>query len=361
VKLPAGVFDRPRQRELIAKDAWGIIRIDTRRYEDNQRYDIKDQSFGEHVAPYLQGDWEEFDRFFQLDPYRPVYVQGQLDSSPVLYSGAVHSGNPGRGYRKLPNITVVPNFSTAEARGLARPFTAFGCTMGHSHPAVSTGSQVQEVYEFQCYGCLALDREEGHVELWVAQDGDKVAVPSGCHATLYNLGDKDNPLITLDFSNPANCNPNRDLAREYGPSLLAYYDDFEAVFTLNRLYSNHPGHKAGVRLAHTHRERRDREVRIRRGGRLDLGRLLHEELTLNPEAIGAFACLGIRIRKATPEVVLEPLSSGKGIRLYFSQPLVEATTPGTDVYRYFFPESEPMRPKAPSWRPVSSGTAETAE
>src|SRR6185436_5221086 len=129
------------------------------------------------------------DRLFRLSTTRPYYVQGKQQESPVLYSGAEHNGSPHKSaehpssplgsFVKLPNITVLPNLSTEESRGLARPYTLFGSTMGHYHPQAPTGPRVQEVYEFQSYGCLALDREEGHVELWVAQDGDKVAVPSG--------------------------------------------------------------------------------------------------------------------------------------------------------------------------------------
>ena len=353
MRLPAGVFDRPRQRELIAKDEWAIMRINTEGYQDNTLYRVDPRQFEDCVQPYLHGDWEEFNRLFCLSRWRTVHVRGQPVKARALYSRAEHFGTPRKGSRKLPNITVVPNLAIEEASGLARPYTVLGCTMGQYHPPSPTGPRVQEVYEFQTYGCLALDREEHHVELWVGQDGDKVVVPSGCHKTLYNLGDEDYPLITLDFANLEGAPPVDDLARTFGPVLLVYYDDFEVVFTLNRLYVNNPSHRAGVWLAHTLRERQDREIRIRRHGRLDLGRLLYEELTLNPETIGAFACLGIRIRKAKPEAVLEPLSSGKGARLYFSQSLVEVTEPGTEVYRFFFPESEPLAPRGPLWRPLA--------
>lgn len=326
MNLPKGVSYHPRQKDLIAKNKLAIIRIDTTTYRENDRYKISERFFNKAIAPYLHGDWADFDRLFRLNP------QG------VIYSGAEHPNDLKvlNNIAKLPNITVVPNFSTQELRGPARPLTVFGCTMGHYHE-MPQGYLIQEVYEFQSYGMLALDKEDGEVELWVAQDGDKVAVPSGCHMTLYNLGDEDHPLVTLDFADP-NRNPsNKDLVSKYGPILLGYYGDFEVVFTLNRLYINSADHKAGVRLASPLTKEQDRQVRIARGSRLDFGQFLYEQLTQNPDVIGRFAQLGIRIRRASQEAFLEPLTSGK--RLYFSRPLVEATKQGTEVYRYFFPNT----------------------
>lgn len=234
MKLPDGVFYRPRQEHLIAKNEQAAIRIETgASYPANADYKINDRSFAQAIAPYLHGDWEDFDRLFRLNPRRVVSMGGKPQESPVIYSGAEH-----RGSSKLPNITVVPNLATQESRGLARPLTVFGCTMGHYHPGTLANYRTQEVYEFQSYGMLVLAREVGVVEVWVAQDGDKVAVPNGCHMTLYNLGDEDNPLVTLDFADPDRNPANKDLVGKYGPILLAYYDDFEVVFTLNRLYIN---------------------------------------------------------------------------------------------------------------------------
>jgi predicted dehydrogenase len=361
MNLPDGVFYRPRQVQLIAKDEPAVIRIATgAKYSGNAEYTINDRSFDQAIAPYLHGDWEDFDRLFRLNPWRVVYSGGLPQASPVIYSGGEHRGDP-----KRPNITVVPNLSIKESRGLPRPFTVFGCTMGHYHPGTPLDYRIQEVYEFQTYGLLALDREGGEVELWVAQDRDKVAVPNGCHMTLYNLGDEDNPLITLDFADP-NRNPsNKNLVSRCGPILLAYYDDFEVIFTLSRLYINNPDHEAGVRLANLPRDTREREVRIARGARLDLGRLLYEQLTQNPDVIGRFARLGLRIKHASPEAVLDPLPMGTGSRLYFSLPLVEAATLGTEVYRYFFrtpnPTPQEPRPGPPQGRGIAAVETEIAE
>jgi hypothetical protein len=345
MRLPEGVFDRPRQEKLIDIDEWAIIRIDTGngRYPYNTHYKIRNRTFDEAIAPYLHGDWEDFDRYFRLDQKRIIHVKDKHCDSPSIYTSAEHRGDP-----KLPNITVVPNLTTSESSGMPRPFRVFGTTMGHYHPSQPGDDRVQEVYEFQSYGLLAIDREAGEVELWIARDGDKVAVPSACHMTLYNLGDIDYPLITLNFSNPERNPSDKSLIRRWGPILLAYYDDFEVTFTLNRTYINNPKHTAGVRLSTPIVESHERQIRIARGARLDLGRLLYEQLTRNPAVIGQFARLGIHIKQASPDAILEPLRSGdRGSRLYFSLPLVQAVQRGTDVYRYFFPTAEAARPSPP--------------
>ena len=351
MNLPKGVSYHPRQKCLIGKNKPAIIRIEAgASYPGNDKYKINDRYFDKAIAPFLHGDWADFDRLFRLN------------SHGVIYSGAEHPDDPKvlNGIPKLPNITVVPNFLTNESRGLARPLTVFGCTMGHYHE-MPQGYRIQEVYEFQSYGMLVLDKEDGEVELWVAQDGDKVAVPSGCHMTLYNLGDEDHPLVTLDFADP-NRNPsNKDLVGKYGPILLGYYDDFEVVFVLNQLYINSADHKAGVRLASPPTKEQDRQVRIARGARLDLGRLLYEQLTQNPELIGRFARLGLNIKRAMPEAVLEPLLSGQGSRLCFSLPLVEATKQGTEVYRYFLPATPPAAPGLPQSKGIAVVESEVAQ
>lgn len=362
MKLPDGVFERLRQPDLIAKDAWAIIRIDSEGNSGNNRwYQIRQRNFGDDIQPYMRGDWADFDRDYQLSRQRHYTLRGQRHESPTLYSGAEHTGSPGKNPVKLPNITVVPNFSTDRpAADSPRPYTVLGCTMGHYHPPAPRGPRVQEVYEFQSYGCLALGRRNGEIELWVAKDGDKVSVPSDCHMTLYNLGDHDHPLITLDFADPDRNPANKDTVRDYGPALLAYYDDFKVVFAVNRLYVTNPNHDAGVWLSQVPDQPRQRQVWVHRGGRLDLGRLLYEELTLNPEVIGELARLRIRIHKATPEAILEPLPSGPAPRLHFSRPLVDATIAGTDAYRFFLAGSEEQRPKARVRSLTETGTRATA-
>jgi nucleoside phosphorylase/predicted dehydrogenase len=336
-RLPEGVFNLPRQERLIAKDERAIICINTNPpYFGNAKYGVEDYSFEHAIAPFLHGDWDEFDRFFRLSRKRIARAAGGgALESPLVYSSTEHSGEP-----KLPDITVLPNLTTKESRGARSPLTVFGCSMGHYYLLPASDPRIQSVYEFQSYGMMVLDCEQGHLELWVAQEGDKIAVSGGCHMALYNLGDDDNPLIILDFQNQQRNMIQRNLASKYGPSLLTYYDDFEIVFVLNHLHINNPDHSAGVRLASPPREKRDQQVRLERRQELELGRHLYEQLTQNPEVIGRFSRLGVYIKQASPEVALQ---SSKGPPLYFSMPLVEATKKGTDVYRYFFPNAEKAR------------------
>ena len=223
--------------------------------------------------------------------------------------------------------------------------------MGHYHHYDQKDFRVQEVFEFQSYGLLILDYEGGRVDMWVAQDGDKVAVPTGCHMTLYNLGDDVNPLITLNFANPDENLSNEEFEKQYGPILLGYYSNSEVVFTLNHLYINNPTHNAGVRLLSAPLDELSRQVSLVRGARLNLGQFLYEQFTRNPELISRFARLGITIRLAFPEAILgQPLADRRSA-LHFWSPLSEITQRSTEVYRYFFSE-EPQFTPPPSktWR-----------
>lgn len=335
MKLPDGVFYRPLQEHLIAKGKPAIIRVETGgSYSGNDGYRINERPFELAIAPYLHGDWEDFDRLFRLNPRRVIRIGRELRESPILYSGAEHSGSP-----KKPNIAVIPNWGIAESRGLPSPYTVIGCTMGHFHPKDPSGSRTQEVYEFQSHGILALDRENGEPEIWVARDGDKVAIPDGCHMTLYNLGDENHPLIALDLAAPDRNPSDKELIKKCGPILLIYYDNFEVTFVLNRLYVNNPEHAAGVRPSFAPAGE-ERYIRIPRASRMDLGGFLYEQLTGNPEDIGKFERLGLRIKRASAQAALEPVAGGTGTRLYFSRPLAQAAVPGTEVYSFFIPTGE---------------------
>jgi predicted dehydrogenase len=330
--LPEGVFYRPRQEFLIAQDKWATIWMRTDgKYSVNDEYTIRDRTFERDIAPFLHGDWADFHQRLKLQP-REIIKEQQEKYATAVYSGAEHRGNP-----KLPNITVIPNLTTKlttkDSQGLMSRWEVFGCSMGHYHPP-GHDPRVQEVYEFQSYGLMVLDYGTANVEMWVAKDGDKVTVPNGCHMTLYNLGDRDNPLITLDYANP-DLNPaNKNLVSKCGPILLAYYNDLEVSFALNRHYINNEEYSVGVRLSES--RTRQRFIKIVRGARLELGKLLYEELSHNYKLIGKFAQLGISVRQASPQAVLEPLETGRGSHLYFCSPLVKATKEGTEVDRYFF-------------------------
>ena len=355
MNLPDGVWYTPGQFErwiaITAKPGEAWITIDPA-----LGYTVNDRDFGESFQKLFSEDFHAFARRYHL-----------IERSPV-YSGAEHTGDP-----KLPNITVLPNIPTRwpgsmhlkfdkERFGIGRDFpfslftgqevTLFDCTMGHWHGQTDCPDRIQELYEFQGYGALVVDRpENGEVELWVARDGDKVAVPQQCHMTLYNLDDLDHPLITLDFANPDRNYANKELVARVGPLLLAYYTPYEAVFVLNRHYINHerihvrpdefidgnsppPGEvdnrnclHGGVRLPEP---LPGREVRIPLGARASLGQQLYEALTSDAETIIRFARLGIRVRKASPEVQLDGA--------WYSRSLAEAVKWGkaNRLYRFFF-------------------------
>lgn len=338
MKLPKGVTHLPNQATLIAKDRDAVLRISTR-VAGNAAYEVNDRVFATAIEPYLQGDWRTFHLRYPLAP------------GPVVYSGAEHKGNP-----KKPNLTVVPNLAVAtkpDAHDLDPPRFVLGCTMGHEHPE-SSGRRVQEVYEFQSYGVMVLATRAGPPEIWVARDGDKVAVPSGFYMTIYNLGGEYNPLITLDYADPVRNSSNKDDAKQFGPILLAWYNRGAVVFTLNETYAGWPVNPVWVSPGRTLPRLEDRTVTIPRAGRLDLGAFLYERLTQDPDTIADFSRLGFRIRRAMPECDLEPIptppppSGPRGPKISVSRPLVDVTAPGGEAFAYFFPGATASPPAADS-------------
>jgi len=327
MRLPNGVTHLPNRPTLCAIDQDAILCV-VSAVSGNADYRINDRTFTGAIEPFLHGDWLNFHLRFPL-------------AAGVMYSGAEHNGVP-----KLPNLTVVPNFAVTETHDspdTAPPRFVFGCTMGHQHPEATQGPRVQEVYEFQSYGLVVVQTNCITPTIWLAKDGDKVAVPSGCHMTLYNLGDEHNPLITLDFADPTRNPSDKQLVGEFGPVLLSYYSDRDVVFTLNETYTGWPGNPLQVRLCRDQPGIQDRTVTVRRAGRLNLGAFLYEQLTRDPDTIADFARIGFRIRKAGEECVLDPLpapippSGSRGSRLSVSRPLAEAMTEGNEAFRYFFP------------------------
>lgn len=334
MNLPKGVTHHPRQPELIQRNLPAVIQIEDRgRFYNNRAYSFKDHLCGDELEPCLHGDWARFDRACGI---------GQ---DARLFSRATHGSKNYPPVEQLPDILVVPNLPTRFSDDPAEGLWVFGCTLGQYHPARSNDHLVQEVYEFQTTGLLALDREEGEIELWVARDGDKVAVPAGSHVTLYNLGNQSHPLIALNFYGLPPHPGEQSLVRQHGPLLLAYYSQTEVVFQLNRRYLNNRGHDAGVNRASVRDE--ERTISITRQARLDLDEMLYEQLTQNLDLVARFAAIGIHIKPASPEAALEFQAGNHSERLFFSLPLVEAASKGSPVYRYFFPEAEAARPAPP--------------
>src|SRR5215212_494371 len=90
--LPPGVFRRSSSACLIAKDQQAVIRIDTATFTENDSYGIEYCYFDECIAPYLNGDWKEFDEQYVLDraPERFIFEGGPPLESPVIYSRTVN-------------------------------------------------------------------------------------------------------------------------------------------------------------------------------------------------------------------------------------------------------------------------------
>jgi len=343
MNLPEGVQHHPGQlKNLIVIGEVGEALITT---PHSIGYVINDRKFKTSFQDLFSDDFRAFAQRYHL-----------VDQAPV-YSGAEHRGDP-----KLPNITVLPNISTcqepiiqikADNADLRIPagqeVTLFGCTMGHWHGQKNCSGGIQEIYEFQSYGALLIDCPEGdEVELWLARDGDKILVPQQCHMTLFNLDDLAHPLITLDFADPARNYANKELVKQIGPTLLAYYTAHEAVFLLNRYYINrervlHVGPaltgvenrqclNCGVRLT---APAVSREVRIPLGARASLGEQIYDALTEDPTIIGQFNKLGMRIHRASPEVQLDGI--------WYSRPLTECVKggAGNPLYRGFLVSGAP--------------------
>jgi predicted dehydrogenase len=336
--LPSGVRFHPREINLISKDSRAVIEIEARdNSPHNAGYKLNLREFAQAVVPYFNEDWEEFAQRFGMRAGGQVAVDGILRR--VAYAGAEHSNEP-----KLPNITVLPNFETVGPENSAQTWTVLGSTMGHQHVGDADTPRIQELYEFRSYGMMVLCRPSQTTEIWVARAGDKVAVPNDAQMTLYNLGDRNNPLITLDFANPGRNPSDKTPIEESGPVLLAYYNDFEVVFLLNSHYLRNPNAPSTVQDASS-LSREERQIRINRGGRSVLGPSLYERLASDPDVIGQFARLGVSIKRATNQAVLLRESTPP-FRLYCSSPLALAAQPGSEMYRYFYPQTDLFEPIA---------------
>ena len=201
-------------KKLISGSEDAVVRIDPA-----WGYKINERTFAGAVEPFLSEEYIAFG------------VQPPDDG--VAYSGAESS--PANPADKKSNITVLKNW-----------LNFLGNTIGH-HQGVSELSY-QEVYESHGFGAMVIDRDgEGMIELHCMKPGDKVLIPSYCIMTLYNL-DHD-PLVTLDFANPALNKNSKSLQgmetgifsgrmAHVGPVLCMHYGNDENLFylELNRLW-----------------------------------------------------------------------------------------------------------------------------
>ena len=345
--LPKGISYSPRQPTLIG-DTDALVTID-RGVAGNEHYKIDERFVDAALERSFKGDWERFDLLYQIKRTRIIE---KVERPSAVWSTARHQGTP-----RLPQITAVSNLPTAlpnvqtDKQYLINSYTVLGCDFGRWIPAEGD-YVVRQAYEFQSYGLALIDRNQGRYELWVAGPGDKLALPAGSRVTLYNLGDQDHPLVVLAFDGADAVTAADPIALEHGPGLLAYYDDTEVVFIVNHLHTDRL-------LLPANLSEKERMIRLGHLSRQDLGTFLYDQFILNTEFVAEFNRLGIRVRQAPSEAILEPLpaAKGKATRLFFSRHLADAVMAkgslkddraGTNVYRFFFPRTnEPMPlPKA---------------
>ena len=146
------------------------------------------------------------------------------------YEGIEHS--PDDLSQKLPNQTHLWNLPFADKGFL------YASTMGHVHPKDPTKRpQVQEVYEFYGQGAMLLS-SQGKSRLIVCESGDKVAVPTDCMMTLFNLSQ--DQLMTFDMANPQNNSSSKDILEKREGPLLAFYNTgnpTKVKLKINKRYS----------------------------------------------------------------------------------------------------------------------------
>jgi hypothetical protein len=360
MKLPRGIIRLPYSGCLIAKDEPAVIRIQTKHVDivNNTYYRIEDYDFDNGVLAYCHGNWRDFyDRFgIQRSP-RTTYAGGARHEAPISYSVATHTGDP-----RLPNLTVIPNWFTNQDRGLALSWAILGCAPGRHYTPDGRGNDLQSIYEFHSYGMLVLCATGTGPELWVARPGDKVVVSGACHIGLYNLGDERNPLVTLDVSHSTPSPVDDALPKNFGPALLAFYNDFEVVFRLNSTYINNSSNTASVSLPSPPTDESEHEVRIQRSGRWGLGRFLYETLMQDSEVACRFERIGLKIRQSSPKAALPPRDQAGAKRTYVYLPLADSSEEGTKVYEYFSPASSSAasRPTAAPRQSIAEKAREIA-
>jgi len=268
-----------RAKKLISGSEDAVVRLDPA-----WGYRINERTFAGAVEPLLSEEYIAFG------------VQPPDDG--VAYSGAESA--PANPAGKKPNITVLKNWGNF-----------LGTTMGH-HQGVPE-LRCQEVYESHGFGAMVIDRDgEDRIGLHCMKPGDKVLIPSYCIMTLYNL-DHD-PLVTLDFANPALNKSSKSLQgtetgifsgrmAHVGPVLCMHYDNNENLFylSLNRLFVNRQdGH--GVKLGRGNPERLWAAFPF---DSVNMGPSVYDELLARKRRL---ACMGIDVVECSGTVSLEGMS-----------------------------------------------------
>lgn len=250
-----------------------------------------------------------FDASFQKlckGPYEKLHFD--LKKDELVYTGAVH--NPNARETKLPNITIIPNLPAHDSEK-DEDVIIFGSSMGHYQQ--NHGFPIMEVYEFKSAGAMVVDRdgtindETKNIDLFVANKGGKVVIPSGCNMTLYNFGAF--PLQTLDFANTydGNNESNKHLQEESGPIMLMTYLPFRgvAIFEINPHWINRADNH-GIKLWDLYHEQRFVIVPLTMTEH-DEGKLADK--ILNDNYIkGKFNEIGVTVKEAKQRLSLDDIT-----------------------------------------------------
>lgn len=207
-------------------------------------YKVHDRVFDDSFRKLCKGPYEKL-RF-------------DLQEGEMVYSGATHM--PSTRESKLPNITILPNLPARNSE-TGNDLIVFGSSMGHYQQ--NHELQIMEVYEFKSAGAMVVDRdgtkgdETKNIDLFIANKGGKVVIPSGCNMALYNFGAF--PLQTLDFANTydGNNESHKKLQEESGPIMLMTYLPFKgaAIFEINPQWINRTDNH-GIKLWDLYHEQR---------------------------------------------------------------------------------------------------------
>ncbi len=233
------------------------------------------------LLPYLGGDWHDFAAIHQL----------RLDDE--MYS-VDHDGDV--------SVEVISGIQLISPR---ESVSLLAGRFDHFLPS-KTVSPVARIYEFSSYGMALIDQCTGTLEVRVCKPLDKVCVTAGSYCALYGMGEDVRTTqidAKIDAKNSTAFSEWQEWLKKNGPPLMVYVTGKEVVFVLNRLHVNSVNHKFGARLT-TNPDRLARTLRVSRLTRLDLAPFLYSQLTTNPDLIARFRSIGIRIQKASQEVIL---------------------------------------------------------
>ncbi len=190
---------------------------------EKQGYQLNERTFSS-ITPLFSDDYKK-----AIFPYF---------STDGVYLGAEHCNKDSSINEILQKKCNLTFFNNLEAKLGDHYVQIMASSMGHFHPSKL---KVQEIYEFQGYGAMVIQKEGEKPNLIFMNPGGKVIVPGQCHMTIYSL--QLEPLETHDFANPKQNSGHKNIQKQKGPIFLIHHDDLERriYFKINSQYSKyHP-------------------------------------------------------------------------------------------------------------------------